>query len=336
MDPFSTELVTHENFDAQRYLFCCSDVAEHYDHGLDPRQHFDLHGRHEGRRQLAGLPRTAPEERSPGVTLCAIAKDEGPYLTEWVAYYQLLGVEKVVVYTNDSSDGSDQLLDRMDEAGLIEHRIWPSVENRAAQLSAYADATVRCTTRWIMFVDLDEFVRIADGSSINELLREFDTGISAIGMNWRIFGSAGLLRRDDRLVTERFTRASRRDQDVNRHIKTIAVAADIYGLNAHRVRLMRGRYVDASGNDIDPGYGFAGVHHDRVQVNHYVLKSREEFEEKRRRGCALFAPDDPRRLTYRSGHYFERHDLNEEEDISLIPGLPALRAEIARIGSLLG
>ena len=63
MDPLVTELATDQNFDAQRYLLVCADVAEHYANGLDPWQHFDQHGRHEGRRQLGGLPRVAPEAR---------------------------------------------------------------------------------------------------------------------------------------------------------------------------------------------------------------------------------------------------------------------------------
>ena len=335
MDPLLTELVNEANFDAQRYLLGCPDLAEHYAHGLDPWQHFDVHGRHEGRYQLAGEPRVRPEQRSSGVTLCAIAKDEGPYFLEWVAHHRLLGIEKIVIYNNDTSDGSERLLDRLAEARLIEHRRWPSVENRAAQISAYADAAVRCTTRWILYVDLDEFVTIVDGRSIDDLLRAFAPDVSAIAINWRIFGSAGLLKQDERPVTQRFTRASRREHQVNRHVKTIGVAADIYAMNAHRALLLRGRYVNGVGEDIDPGYGFTDVRHDRVQINHYVLKSRQEFEEKRLRGCALFPPDDPRRLTYRGGKYFEQHDLNDELDISALRSLPALKAEMSRIEALL-
>ena len=209
--------------------------------------------------------------------------------------------------------------------------MWPSVEDRAAQIAAYADAAVRCETRWILYIDLDEFMVISDGGLIGDLLHGFEPDVSAIAINWRIFGSAGLTEQDDRPVTERFTRASRRDHPTNRHIKTIAVAADLYAINAHRALLMRGRYVDGAGQDIDPGHGFAEVRHDRVQINHYVLKSRREFEEKRLRGCALFPPDDPRRLTYRSGTYFEQHDLTEEMDISLLRNLSALNAEMIRI-----
>ena len=334
IDPLETELVTDANFDAQRYLLACKDLHAHFEVVLDPWQHFDLYGRHESRRQLGGLPRIAPEARSAGVTLCAIAKDEGPYLIEWVAHHRLLGINRIVIYNNDSSDGSDRLLDGMATAGLIEHRIWPSVAGRSAQRSAYGDAAARCTTRWIMFLDLDEFFAPTDGGSIDAFLGRFAPDVSAIAMNWRVFGSAGLIERDDRPVIERFTQAAPLNHHVNRHCKTLAVAAHLYGVDPHRVQLMRGRYVNAVGEDIDPGRGFTPPRHDNVQINHYVLKSRAEFEDKRRRGCVLRYPEDPARFSHRDGPYFALHDLNDQEDSTLIATLPALRAEMARIESL--
>src|ERR1700760_320228 len=60
------------------------------------------------------------------ITVCAIVKDERPYLIEWVAYYRLLGFDRMIFYNNDSSDGTGRLLDAMAEMGLVEHRLWPS------------------------------------------------------------------------------------------------------------------------------------------------------------------------------------------------------------------
>ncbi|MFN7604764.1 MAG: glycosyltransferase family 2 protein, partial [Hyphomonadaceae bacterium] len=43
-------------------------------------------------------------------TVCMIAKNEGPYLLEWVAYYRSLGFSKIVVYENNSTDRSAVIL----------------------------------------------------------------------------------------------------------------------------------------------------------------------------------------------------------------------------------
>ena len=40
-------------------------------------------------------------------------KDEGPFLLEWVAYHRLIGVNDILVFTNDCSDGTDQMLERI-------------------------------------------------------------------------------------------------------------------------------------------------------------------------------------------------------------------------------
>lgn len=331
MDPLALELVSDANFDAQRYLLACSDVAAHYPSGLDPWAHFDAHGRHEARQQLAGEPRIPAEARSPGATLCAIAKDEGAYLIEWIAYHRLLGFERIVIYDNGTTDGSEQSMRAMAEAGLIEYRSWPNVEGRSPQISAYVDAAARCETRWIGFLDIDEFLFLMRDESVSAFLGRFGQDVSAIGMNWRIFGSSGLVAADDRPVVERFTRAAESGFHINRHLKTLAVAADTYRVSPHRVWLMRGLYVDSLGQPIDPGRGFAPPRHDLVQINHYVLKSRSEFAEKKQRGCAMRLPDDPMKFSHRDGEYFKDHDINDVEERSMQAHLPALRLEMRRI-----
>ena len=39
------------------------------------------------------------------LTLCAIAKNEGRYLQEWIEYHKMLGVEKFFIYDNESAWG---------------------------------------------------------------------------------------------------------------------------------------------------------------------------------------------------------------------------------------
>ena len=40
-------------------------------------------------------------------------KDEGPDVLEWVCYQRAVGFDEVLVYTNDCTDGSDDLLDAL-------------------------------------------------------------------------------------------------------------------------------------------------------------------------------------------------------------------------------
>jgi hypothetical protein len=56
------------------------------------------------------------------VTAVSMMKDEGPYVMEWVAHHLAIGFSDLVVYTNDCSDGTDTMLIRLEELGLVHHR----------------------------------------------------------------------------------------------------------------------------------------------------------------------------------------------------------------------
>lgn len=276
---------------------------------------------------------TCGEDRGNSITVCAIVKDEARYLIEWVAYYRLLGFDRIVLYSNDSSDETDPLLDAMAAAGLIDHRRWPSRPGQPPQQSAYADAVAQCATRWILFVDADEFLHLAQDRSIGEFLARFDADVSAVAISWRLFGSNGHSDYDNALVVERFTRAAPVDHHLNRHVKTMAVAAAVDRLlGVHAVALKGGRYVMANGMDtVLQRDAFAKPKYRFAQINHYVVKSRVEFEAKKRRGIATLAPEERSESTLRDQVFFDYHDRNDEEDRAILTRLAELKAEVARV-----
>ena len=270
------------------------------------------------------------------ITVCAIVKDERPYLIEWVAYYRLLGFDRILLYSNDCSDGTDRLLDAMEKAGLVEHRRWPSQPGKIPQNSAYEDAVRRCATRWILFVDADEFLRLIDDRDVHQFLARFPDNVSAVAISWRVFGPGGLARFEPAPVIERFTRAAPRDHPSNRHVKSMAVAAHIVAPGPHGVVLSQGRYVAPNGKDIvlEDNARLRPPRYRVAQINHYVVKSRAEFEAKRRRGNVAVPPDEMSEAMLRDEAFFERHRDHDEEFTEILIHLPALKAEMVRISRL--
>ncbi|WP_110648470.1 glycosyltransferase family 2 protein [Salinicola peritrichatus] len=49
----------------------------------------------------------------PLFKICAVAKDEGPYLAEWVFHHLHFGFDRIHVYLNRTSDASAAVLDRI-------------------------------------------------------------------------------------------------------------------------------------------------------------------------------------------------------------------------------
>ncbi|MEO0944249.1 MAG: FkbM family methyltransferase, partial [Pseudomonadota bacterium] len=62
---------------------------------------------------------TPPEHTAsePTFLIPTCMKNEGPYLLEWLAYHRSIGIQGYIVFTNDCTDGTDLMLDRLDEMG---------------------------------------------------------------------------------------------------------------------------------------------------------------------------------------------------------------------------
>ena len=59
------------------------------------------------------------------LTLCAIAKNEGRYLQEWIEYHKMLGVEKFFIYDNESADNTRKILQPYIVTKLVEYCYFP-------------------------------------------------------------------------------------------------------------------------------------------------------------------------------------------------------------------
>src|SRR5690348_12303001 len=101
------------------------------------------------------MPRAVRELRrsaSPRWYLSAMAaiKNEAPYLDEWLAFCLLEGIEHVLLYDNNSTDNTREVLQPWIDAGFAEVYDWPIHWKSGSQTKAYLDALkrLRGRTRW--------------------------------------------------------------------------------------------------------------------------------------------------------------------------------------------
>lgn len=139
--------------------------------------------------------------------LIATAKDEGHNILEWVAHHRLAGFDDFILFQNDSSDGTEQTLEILQDLGLVRYFDNPAPPGRH-QMKAYRRASrMRAfqTADFAMVLDLDEFVNIRVGdktlTSLYAALPDFDH----LALNWRLFGSGQIPVISDDLVTARFS-----------------------------------------------------------------------------------------------------------------------------------
>jgi FkbM family methyltransferase len=265
-------------------------------------------------------------ERRAGV--CAIARDEGVYLHEWIAYHRVIGFDEVVVYDHESTDGTSALLDELAEQGLVTRVPWSVADDVSPQRSAYLDAMERFRGRveWMGFFDVDEFLVLVRHETVGDFLDEY-ADRDAIAVNWRLLGSGGQERYRPEPVIDRFRRGSGRRAGRNRRVKALARLEALRGPPSPHTPLLHppARYLTVSGEPA--GSGRASVDHDTIRLNHYYTKSYEEWQWKLTRGRGGKPSNRPEaKYGYPS---FAVRDVDEEEEVDIVRRLPALRELMA-------
>lgn len=241
------------------------------------------------------------------LSLCAIAKDEGPYFAEWIEWHLSQGVERFYVYDNESTDNTREVLQPYIDRGIVVYKYWPG---HRQQIAAYDDCIerYRLTTRWLAFIDLDEFIVPVKDGSITEFLQRFET-FPAVEINWLIYGSGGARIKEPGTMMQRFRHHSRPDHPLNRHVKSIVDPRRVYVMTGcHEASRISGYAADSHGNEIRQNFRERTPQQDVIRVNHYAVRSFQEFVEKQQRGRA-----SGRKKTVETG-YFAQYDLNDIEE----------------------
>ena len=248
--------------------------------------------------------------------VCAIAKDELQYLSEWIAYYLVLGFDQVVVYDNGSSDGTSEYLAKLSDRGLVRHVMWPSHEGVSPQRSAYKHAieTLRSEFEFVAFFDLDEFL-VVPNYDARSYLNSVPSNVAAIAVNQLVFGSAGQELNDPELVVARFTKCCEATYDERKWFKSVVRPKLVsHFISPHIAEIVGGAYVYSDFSPMRSDPAFAGkaldIVADEVFLNHYILKSKQKFfEKKQRRGGAAAATSELRMSRHDDGYFYNRDQL---------------------------
>lgn len=266
------------------------------------------------------------------ITAVLCVRNEGAFLLEWLAHHRASGITDVLVFSNDCDDGTDAMLDRLEELGWLTHLRNPGPHPEGPQWAALKQADrhpLVTGADWVLPLDIDEFVNVHVGDRTIPALLAALPQATAITLTWRVFGNAGVVDYRDAPVTETFTRAAP-------HVlhwpwraqlfKTLVRNDGSYGkLGVHRprapveARMAGQRWFDGSGRELPAAFHrgriFSDVGRDShalVQLNHYPLGAMESFVLKRNRGRAVHADGG-----IDVGYWVERN-FDAEEDRTIL------------------
>ena len=248
------------------------------------------------------------------VLIVTTMKNEGPYLLEWVAHHLAIGVDDILVFTNDCDDGTERMLARLGQIAPVHQApnpkaLFPNKGNWQVMALRYARLfNVYKEADWIYHTDADEFLQITVGDgSLNafhlealERAGRFD----AVSFTSIPFSSGGEMELNHQRVTKRFTHLNKpyakkraAGESVFNAIKTMfrnEVKFDLrrnhrplmhnFSRQGHvwidgSARVLPTEFTDGSTKAIDATKSI-----DLAQMNHYAIKCAESFLVKLDRG----------------------------------------------------
>jgi hypothetical protein len=255
------------------------------------------------------------------LSVCAIYRDEAPYLKEWVEFHRLVGAEHFYLYDNGSVDEHRAVLAPYEQDGVVSLHDWPRFPG---QKPAYRHCFEHYAgdSRWIAVLDLDEFLFSPTGSPVPEVLRAYENW-PGVGVNRATYGTSGHSKKPAGLVIESYVR--RMSIAHPQSIKSIIDPSRTSRVeNPHAFEYEAGRAVDENREEIE-GWFTKDFTFSRLRINHYWTKSEEECDRK-------FSRTHPvRNRPWPGRPDREQHErANEVFDDVLVPYAARIRAAIDR------
>ena len=147
------------------------------------------------------------------LTLCTTVKNDVPYIVEWIEYMRLQGVERFIIYNDDSWENLTLLntfYEQKDPAANV--KVIPRAGRTRYQLVSFQHCVENygLDTQWMLFSDTDEYLYSPSYGTLREMLldmstleKEVNSSIHHIYADCSRYGSAGQKRRFQyRLVEE--------------------------------------------------------------------------------------------------------------------------------------
>ena len=285
------------------------------------------------------------------ITAVTCVKNEGPFLLEWIAFHRLIGVTDFLFYSNDCSDGTDHLLDRLQAHGIVAHLPNPAT-NRNYQMQALKAARRHPLVRgadWVWIADVDEFPNIHVGDHSFAALIEACGNPQAISLTFQFMANDGIEAFTDTPVITQFLRSHNPDiwgADTAIEVKTLVrkdFPVEYYGAHRpfHDDDKARPVWTDGAGRPVPgpfrkcsgkrrirafPARGARGF----ATLNHYALRSLDSYLVKNDRGDV-----NRENRAFDDSYWRERNDGAVRDDTILRYEAP-LREEIARLKALDG
>lgn len=220
------------------------------------------------------------------LSMCAIFHDETPYLKEWIEFHKLVGFEHFYLCSNNNTDNFKEVLEPYIKSGLVELKEFYTDDHDHSiniQCKYYTEVIkkARKVSKWVAFLDIDEFLFPVENISLPEFLKYYDD-CAGLVVNWQVFGTSYVDKiPPNRLMIEMLTRCSNEALD-NLIVKTIVKPEHVRGFDIEPYFAIYAPGYFQVNTDRLPVKGFATpyVQVNKLRINHYLLRDGDYFYNK--------------------------------------------------------
>lgn len=287
----STEPSTHDSIELH------SELKE------TVNQHNRRLGEAKSGRSSARAPLTSSD-----ISLCLIVKDDID-LEEWVSYHLALGVGRIYLYDNNSTRVQViPMIHRFITSGQVVYRYLsdplplplrsgdpPRSKNKQAHVYKQCIHRFKENHEFMGFIDADEYIVVKNPADTLISILERYTNYGGLTLNWMVFGTSGHVTRPPGGLLQNYYKCH-----PHRNVKSIVNTKYVIDIGAdpHHFTYMNGYFAVDVNFTIVPLYAnpwegdVPNYLYETIYINHYELKSKEDYLLKVQRGRADL-PDTP-------------------------------------------
>lgn len=263
------------------------------------------------------------------LSICAIFRDEGPYLKEWIEFHRLVGVQHFLLYNHLSVDNFREVLQPYIDNKIVEViDLTDEIESRShwgsIQTGSYNDGLAKLSgvSKWVAFIDSDEFLYPVKKDNLNTVLKNYEK-FGGVCAHWAMFGTSHIPKIPEKVLQiEALVYRAKLDCPTNGHVKSIVRPERVSHFPNPHYAIYKLGYGQVNENKV----AFEGpinkeISSNILRINHYWTRDEDYF-------FNVKVPSRVKRGLSKETELKRAGNYNAELDTSMFRFVPALRAKM--------
>lgn len=271
------------------------------------------------------------------VSLVSIFWNESKYLKEWIEFHLLIGIDKIYLVNNNSTDNYMTILQPYIENGkVILSNIYVDItknqgghDNEVLLVKEWVKEMNRIVgesqEEWIIHVSTDEFIFPTKKDNIKDVLSQFPKNVGEISVNWVLFGNNGIELKENELLIDKIRKSSKDDEVYNLHVKPILRPEAIKYIPSVHYSSLKPNYIKVDSNNdslnFKTPYETKKFVCDELVINHYRFRDVSYSKEK----IKIYE------LWGKSGRDYQMNLYNDVENLRIVKYVDKLKKNMGII-----